>query len=194
MARLNVGDEAPDFSLRDPTGEWVKRSDFKGRKLLVYFFPKAGTPGCTKQSEAVRDARAELAALGVDAVGISPDPVAAQKTFSDRLKLNFPLLSDPDHAVAEAYGVWQEKSLYGRKYFGIVRSAFLIDAGGTILAAWYRVGPADTIPNALAALKGDCATGTAAPPRDCRREGRGSAGAGYGKKRMKTFDKEEDFL
>jgi peroxiredoxin Q/BCP len=101
----------------------------------------------------VRDARAKLDALGADAVGISPDSVAAQKTFSDRLKLNFPLLSDPDHVVAEAYGVWQEKSLYGRKYFGIVRSAFLIDAGGRILAAWYKVSPENTVPKALAALR-----------------------------------------
>lgn len=102
----------------------------------------------------MRDARAERIALGVDAVGISPDTVAVLKTFADGLKVNFPLLSDPDHAVAEAYGAWQEKSLYGKRSFGIVRSAFLIDAGGKIQAAWSRIGPADTIPKALAALKG----------------------------------------
>lgn len=101
----------------------------------------------------MRDARAELDALGADALGISPDSVAVQKTFSDRLKLNFPLLSDPDHAVAEAYGVWQKKSLYGKTYFGIVRSAFLIDAGGKILAVWYRISPAETVPKALATLR-----------------------------------------
>ena len=101
----------------------------------------------------MRDARAELDALGADAVGISPDSVAAQKTFSDRLKLSFPLLSDPDHAVAEDYGVWQEKSLYGKTYFGIVRSAFLIDADGKILAVWYKISPADTVPKVLAALR-----------------------------------------
>lgn len=104
------------------------------------------------QTEAVRDALAELNARGTDAVGISPDPVAAQKKFSDKLALNFPLLSDPDHAVAEAYGVWEEKTLYGKKYFGIVRSSFLIDEQGMILAAWYKVRPEETVPQALEVL------------------------------------------
>ena len=100
----------------------------------------------------MRDAQAKLTALGVDAVGISPDAPAVQKKFSDKLKLAFPLLSDGDHAVAEAYGVWGEKSLYGKKYFGITRSSFLVDENGKILGAWYKISPEDTVPKALAAL------------------------------------------
>jgi peroxiredoxin Q/BCP len=100
----------------------------------------------------VRDALAQFNALGADAVGISPDPLTAQKKFSDDLRLNFPLLSDSDHAVAETYGVWGEKSLYGKKYFGITRSSFLIDEKGKIIESWYKVSPEDTVPKALAAL------------------------------------------
>jgi peroxiredoxin Q/BCP len=100
----------------------------------------------------VRDALAKLNALGTDAVGISPDPAAAQKKFSEKLALNFPLLSDADHAVAEAYGVWGEKSMYGKKYFGITRSSFLIDEKGKIVEAWYKISPDETVPKALAAL------------------------------------------
>ena len=102
----------------------------------------------------MRDALAQLNALGTDAVGISPDPVKAQKKFSDRLTLNFPLLSDADHTVAEAYGVWGERSMYGKKYFGITRSAFLIDEAGRIIAAWPKISPDETVPEALAALGG----------------------------------------
>jgi thioredoxin-dependent peroxiredoxin len=100
----------------------------------------------------VRDALAQFDALGVDAVGISPDPLTVQKKFSEKLRLTFPLLSDSDHAVAEAYGVWGEKSMYGKKYFGITRSSFLIDEKGKIIESWYKVSPEDTVPKALAAL------------------------------------------
>ena len=100
----------------------------------------------------MRDALAQFNTLGVGAVGISPDPSAEQKKFSEKLRLNFPLLSDSDHTVAEAYGVWGEKSLYGKKYFGITRSSFLIDEKGKIIESWYKVGPEDTVPKALAAL------------------------------------------
>ncbi|MEI6128292.1 MAG: thioredoxin-dependent thiol peroxidase [Pseudomonadota bacterium] len=152
MARLNEGDTAADFGLMDQSGKMVHLKDFKGRKLLLYFFPKAGTSGCTKQTAAVRDALAQLKALGVDAVGISPDAPAAQKKFSDKLQLNFQLLSDIDHVVAERYGAWGEKSLYGKKSFGIIRSSFLINENGKILAAWYKISPDDTVPKAFAAL------------------------------------------
>jgi peroxiredoxin Q/BCP len=101
----------------------------------------------------VRDALAQLNALGTDAVGISPDPVAVQKKFSDKLALNFPLLSDADHRAAEAYGVWGEKSLYGKRYFGVTRSAFLIDEAGRIIEAWPKISPDETVPKALAALE-----------------------------------------
>ena len=101
----------------------------------------------------MRDALAQLNALGTDAVGISPDPVGAQKKFSDKLALNFPLLSDTDHRAAEAYGVWGEKSLYGKRYFGVTRSAFLIDEAGRIIEAWPKISPDETVPKALAALE-----------------------------------------
>jgi thioredoxin-dependent peroxiredoxin len=100
----------------------------------------------------VRDALAQLNALGADALGISPDPPAMQKKFSEKLQLKFSLLSDSDHAVAEAYGVWGEKSMYGKKYFGITRSSFLIDEKGKIIESWYKVSPEDTVPKAMAAL------------------------------------------
>lgn len=130
----------------------MRLEDFRGRKLLVYFYPKALTTGCTAQSCSVRDAREDLSGLGVDAVGISPDAPARQAKFDAKHGLGFPLLSDPDHSVAEAYGVWGEKSMYGRKYMGIVRSSFLIDEDGKIAEIWYGVKPKDTVPKALAAL------------------------------------------
>ncbi len=154
MAKLNVGDTAPDFSLEDQNGDTVSLSDFRGKKLLVYFYPKADTSGCTKQSCSVRDARPDLTELGIDAVGISPDKPAKQKKFDDKFDLGFPLLSDPDHAVAEAYGAWGEKKMFGKVGFGIVRSSFLIDEEGRILQAAYKVKPDDTVPKARAALKG----------------------------------------
>ena len=147
MAKLKAGDKAPAFALADQGGKKVKLADFKGRKLLVYFYPKADTPGCTTQSCAVRDNLATLGKAGVDAVGISPDGSAAQKRFDEKFELGFPLLADEDHAVAEAYGVWGEKSMYGKKYMGIVRSSFLIDEKGRIVNAWYKVSPGDTVPN-----------------------------------------------
>jgi peroxiredoxin Q/BCP len=118
----------------------------------VYFYPKADTPGCTTQSCSIRDALPDLRQIGVDAVGISPDPPKRQKRFDEKYNLGFPLVSDPDHATAEAYDVWGERSYGGRKYMGIIRSSFLIDEDGTILQAWYRVKPEDTVPNVLAAL------------------------------------------
>ena len=152
MAKLEVGDKAPSFRLKDQNGETVKLSDFKGRKLLIYFYPKADTPGCTTQSCAVRDAREDFAERDVDVVGISPDPPDKQRKFDDKYDLGFPLLADEDHAVAEAYGAWGEKSMYGRKYMGIIRSSFLVDGRGRIAEAWYKVSPKKTVPNAEKAL------------------------------------------
>ncbi len=152
MALLGSGDEAPGFELLDQSGTTVKLADYRGRKLLLYFYPKADTPGCTTQSCAVRDAREDLSGLGVDAVGISPDKPKKQQAFDEKFGLGFPLLSDPDHAVADAYGAWGERSMYGKTYMGIIRSAFLIDEDGRITQAWYEVKPGDTVPNALAAL------------------------------------------
>ena len=152
MATLNAGDNAPKFALLDQHGRKVKLSDFKGKKLLVYFYPKALTPGCTTQSCNVRDALGDLQAAGAEAVGISPDPPDKQLKFDTKHSLGFPLLADEDHAVAEAFGVWGEKSMYGKKYMGIIRSSFLIDEKGKIVEAWYKVSPKDTVPNAQEAL------------------------------------------
>lgn len=152
MAQLNIGDPAPDFALADQEGNTVKLSDFQGKKLLVYFYPKADTPGCTKQACQIRDARTELADLGVDAVGISPDKPGAQKKFDGKYGLGFPLLSDPDHTAAQAYGAWGEKTMYGKKSMGIIRSSFLIDEKGKIMGAWYKVKPENTVPLAQEAL------------------------------------------
>ncbi|MGZ4213287.1 MAG: thioredoxin-dependent thiol peroxidase, partial [Actinomycetota bacterium] len=127
MKELKKGAKAPAFALKDQDGKTVKLADFKGRKLLVYFYPKADTPGCTTQSCSVRDSTKDLARLGVAAVGISPDKPSKQKAFDEKYGLGFPLLSDEDHSVAEKYGVWGEKVNYGRTYMGIIRSSFLID-------------------------------------------------------------------
>lgn len=148
MAQLEIGDKAPAFRLKNQDGETVKLSDYKGRKVLVYFYPKADTPGCTTQSCAVRDAAPDFDGLGVDVVGISPDTPERQKKFDDKYGLGFPLLADDDHAVADKWGVWGEKSMYGRKYMGIVRSSFLIDEKGKVAGAWYKVSPKNTVPNA----------------------------------------------
>jgi len=152
MAQLKEGSKAPAFSLEDQEGNTVKLADFKGRKLLVYFYPKADTPGCTTQSCSVRDSKKDLAKLGVDVVGISPDKPSKQLAFDQKYGLGFPLLADVDHAVAEKYGVWGEKVNYGRTYMGIIRSSFLIDEDGRIEQAWYKVSPKDTVPNAQKVL------------------------------------------
>jgi peroxiredoxin Q/BCP len=153
MAQLKAGDTAPNFNLKDQNGKAVELSDFKGKRLLLYFYPKAGTSGCTKQACSVRDADADLSRLSVAAVGISPDSPDQQKKFDHKNGLGFPLLSDLDHAVADAYGAWGEKSMYGKKYEGVIRSAFLIDEKGKIVEAWYKVKPLDTVPKVLEALK-----------------------------------------
>ena len=152
MARLKVGDKAPAFSLQDQDGRTTSLADFQGRKLLLYFYPKADTPGCTKQACSVRDAMVDLAETGVTAVGISPDKPDKQKKFDDKYDLGFPLLSDPDHQVAQAYGAWGEKSMYGKTYEGIIRSSFLIDGDGTLLQVSYKVEPLNTVPDAKKAL------------------------------------------
>jgi thioredoxin-dependent peroxiredoxin len=151
---LQPGDVAPAFELPDQSGSIVRLGDFSGRKLLVYFYPKADTPGCTTQSCAVRDARDDLASLGVDVIGISPDRPQAQERFDRKFGLGFPLLSDPDHAVADAFGAWGERSMYGKTYQGIIRSSFLIDERGRVEQAWYKVSPKDTVPKARKALAG----------------------------------------
>jgi len=151
MPPLKPGDKAPAFALPDQNGTTVRLSGYKGRKVLVYFYPKADTPGCTAQACGLRDAAPDIGD-GAAVVGISPDKPAAQAKFDTKYGLGFPLLSDPDHTVAEAYGAWGEKSMYGRKFMGIVRSAFLVDEKGKIAEAWYKVSPKDTAANLLKAL------------------------------------------
>ncbi len=150
---LSPGQPAPGFSLPDQDGNVVKLSDFKGRKVLLYFYPKADTPGCTTQSCAVRDARQDMKKLSVDVLGLSPDNPADQKKFDLKYSLGFPLLADTDHRVAEAYGAWGEKTNYGKTSMGIIRSSFLIDEKGRVQRAWYKVKPEDTVPRAKEALE-----------------------------------------
>lgn len=140
--QLAPGDRAPAFNLLDQDGNKVKLSDFKGSKALVYFYPKADTPGCTTQSCALRDISGDVGDTAI--IGISPDASAKQKKFDDKYSLGFPLLADTEHDVAEKYGVWGEKKNYGRTYMGIIRSAFLIDEKGKVEQAWYKISPKDT--------------------------------------------------
>ena len=153
MTTLAVGDKAAAFALEDQQGKTVRLSGFKGQRVVVYFYPKADTPGCTQQSCNLRDAFPQLKKLKATVVGISPDPVEKQKKFADKYKLKFPLLADTDHAVADAFGVWGEKSLYGRKFMGIVRSAFVIDEKGKLAGVFYKISPKDTVPKAEEVLR-----------------------------------------
>jgi peroxiredoxin Q/BCP len=154
MAQLEPGKRAPAFTLTDQRGKKVKLSDLKGKKVVVYFYPKADTPGCTTQSCSLRDAIPDLKKLKATVVGISPDSPERQKKFDDKYGLGFTLLADEDHRVAEAWGAWGEKSMYGKKFMGIVRSAFVVDETGKIAAAFYKVSPKDTVPKVSAALEG----------------------------------------
>lgn len=150
---LKPGDKAPDFTLVDQHGEPFALSEsLEARKVLhlIFFYPKANTGGCTAQACGLRDVMGQIGGTAV--VGISPDKPKAQATWDTKYGLGFPLLSDPDHAVAEAYEVWGEKSMYGRKYMGIIRSAFLVDGKGKVAEAWYKVSPKDTAGNLLASL------------------------------------------
>ena len=147
---LKQGDKAPDFSLLDQDGRTVSLADFRGRKVLVYFYPKADTPGCTTQACGLRDVLGEIGDTAV--VGISPDKPEKQKRFDEKYGLGFPLLSDADHAVAEAYGAWGEKKNYGRTYMGVIRSAFLVDEEGNLAEVWPKITPKDTPKKLLAAL------------------------------------------
>jgi peroxiredoxin Q/BCP len=159
-AMLTSGQKAPDFSLSDQNGRTVMLSDFHGRKVLLYFYPKADTAGCTAQSCAVRDARQDMKKLKVDVLGLSPDAPEDQKKFDIKYSLGFPLLADVDHKTADAYGVWGDKTNYGKTYKGIIRSSFLIDEKGVIQRAWYKVKPEDTVPKAREALEELARAGT----------------------------------
>jgi thioredoxin-dependent peroxiredoxin len=147
---LKPGDKAPGFTLLDQDGNEVSLSGQAGHKVLVYFYPKADTPGCTTQACGLRDILGDIGDTRV--LGISPDKPAKQKRFDDKYSLGFPLLADEDHSVAEAYGAWGEKSMYGRTFMGIIRSAFLVDEAGLVAEAWPKISPKDTPKNLLKAL------------------------------------------
>ena len=139
MAKLGPGDHAPDFKLPDQDGTIVSLSDMRGRRVVVYFYPADMTPGCTKEACQFDAALSEFAAAGVDVLGISPDGADKHQRFRAKESLTLRLLSDEDHSVMEAYGAWGEKTLYGRKSVGVIRSTFLVSASGDIERAWYNV-------------------------------------------------------
>ena len=149
---INVGDLAPDFELPDQDGEPVKLSDLRGKNVVLYFYPKADTPGCTTQACGVRDHGADYERANAVVLGVSPDPVKKIKKFDEKFGLSFPLLSDEDHGVAESYGVWVEKSMYGRTYWGNERSTFVIGPDGAITQVFRKVKPGEHDQLVLGAL------------------------------------------
>ena len=152
---LEPGDKAPAFTLPDQNGEKVKLSDFKGQTVVLYFYPRAETPGCTTQACGVRDRSAEYAATGAKVIGVSPDEPEKIKKFDDKYGLGFTLLGDVDHEVADVYGAWGEKSMYGKKYMGMLRSTFIIGPDGKIARVFPKVQPKkhdDLVLKALAEL------------------------------------------
>ncbi|MGY3865840.1 thioredoxin-dependent thiol peroxidase [Aeromonas bivalvium] len=154
MQPLSAGANAPDFTLQDQDGQPVSLSGLRGKKVLVYFYPKAMTPGCTTQACGLRDVNAELAALNVTVLAISPDPAKRLKKFEERDSLNFRLLSDEDHAVAEAFGVWGPKKFMGKEYDGIHRLSFLIDEAGKIVHRFDKFKTSDHHQVVLDFIKG----------------------------------------
>lgn len=143
MTMLDVGDPAPDFTLESDSGETVRLGDLRGRRVVLYFYPKDDTSGCTREACGFRDERDAFEDRDVTVLGVSPDGVASHVKFRDKYELNFPLLADPDHAVAEAYGAWGKKKMYGREYEGVLRSTFVIGPDGRIETVYRKVKPAE---------------------------------------------------
>ena len=139
MAKLKTGDPAPAFEAVDQDGNMKTLADYRGRKLILYFYPKDNTPGCTAEACSLRDGRDTLRRMGFEVVGVSPDSEKSHRNFCAKHDLNFTLLADTDHSVCEAYGVWAEKSMYGRKYMGVLRTTFVIDAEGRIEQVFTKV-------------------------------------------------------
>lgn len=150
---VEEGKKAPDFTLPADDGTKVKLSQFKGKPVVLYFYPRDNTPGCTREACAFRDRQAELKKQGAVVLGVSTDDVASHQKFRDKFELNFPLLADTEHKVAEKYGAWREKNMYGKKSWGIQRSTFLIDADGKIRKVWKSVKVDGHDEQVLAALK-----------------------------------------
>ena len=153
MLELKVGKAAPDFELPSDSGSKVKLSDFRGKRVIVYFYPKDDTPGCTTQACGFRDAYPQIEEKNAVVLGISPDGVKSHQKFKTKHDLPFILLADEDHAVAEAFGVWGEKNMYGRKYMGILRSHFVIDEKGKLVDAQVKVSPADSVERAMNVIR-----------------------------------------
>ena len=151
---IEEGSKAPDFTLPTHDGTKLKLSSLRGRPVVLYFYPKDDTPGCTKEACGFRDAKAKLAKHEAVVLGVSPDGPESHEKFRQKYKLPFTLLADVDHKVAEKWGVWGEKKLYGRAYMGIIRSAFLVGPTGRIEQAWYKISPKDTPTKLLKALAG----------------------------------------
>ena len=152
MPKLSIGDKAPEFAALTDKNEKVRLKDFRGKHVVLYFYPKDDTSGCTKQACGFRDNIVEIHEKNAVVLGVSPDGVESHVKFKSKFKLPFSLLVDEDHKIAEAYGVWGEKSMYGRKYMGIIRSHFIIDEKGKIADAQYKISPVDSVKKSLQQL------------------------------------------
>ena len=140
---MNIGDKAPEILGLNEHGEEIRLSAYQGKKIVLYFYPKDNTSGCTLEAKSLRDGKAALAQMGFEIVGVSPDSVKSHQNFCTKHELNFTLIADTDKSIAEAYGVWKEKSMYGRKYMGIVRTTFIINEVGTIIHIFDKVNTAN---------------------------------------------------
>jgi peroxiredoxin Q/BCP len=152
MGNVNVGDMAPDFTAVTDAGTTVKLSDFRGKRVILYFYPKDDTPGCTTQACGFRDNYLAIEEKNAIVLGVSPDGAKSHQKFKTKFNLPFTLIADEDHSIAEAYGVWEEKSMYGKKYMGIERSHFVIDEHGKVVDAQVKVKPEDSVEKAIAML------------------------------------------
>lgn len=165
MPMPQAGDKAPGFSLPDQSGATVSLSQFKGRHVVLYFYPKDATPGCTTEACDFRDEHSALVKAGAVVLGVSPDSVASHQKFATKQGLPFSLLADPDHALADAYGVWGEKSLYGRKFMGLIRATFLIGPDAKVVRVWPKVKVAGHVAEVLSTLQGGASSDAAPAPK-----------------------------
>jgi thioredoxin-dependent peroxiredoxin len=152
MSTINVGDMAPDFTATTDAGTTVRLSDYRGKRVVLYFYPKDDTPGCTTQACGFRDNYLAIEEKNAIVLGVSPDGAKSHQKFKTKFNLPFTLIADEDHSIAEAYGVWVEKSMYGKKYMGIERSHFVIDENGKVVDAQVKVKPEDSVERAIATL------------------------------------------
>ena len=152
MSELTTGQPAPDFTATTDSGESISLSDFRGQRVVLYFYPKDDTPGCTTQACSLRDAYPEIEEKNAVVLGVSPDGSASHQKFRSKYELPFTLIVDEDHAISEAYGTWGEKSMYGKKYMGVIRSQFVIDEAGSLIDVHYKITPKNSVPDALKIL------------------------------------------